>query len=231
MALPVPYANGLFSLNSLGDDFLSYTITTTTFRGPAAVLVIDELTFDYTLVVDFIAQFNGPLVMVRQGVIDAAGVAYLRAAYDQIGRFYDSARARKPRLPTSAMSDIQVVFGGPFIAAGRIDADVDAAAIKAWALATTYSRTTQNQAFGVGMQAVSTFSTSNDNLSPPVYKLTAGNAGIASDLKALTKKWQGDAVGSISQYQALTSAAVARPGLASKVNAVLIPQVLLAQPV
>lgn len=231
MAPPVAYAAGVFSLNALGDDFLSYTVTQTTFRGPAAVLVVDAFDFDYEIVVDFIAQFNAPLVGVAQNSIDSAGRAYLRGAYDMLGRFYDSARSRKPRLPTSLTTDIPVVYGGPFFAAGLSNSDVNIAAVRAWELAITYTRTTQNHPYGLGMQAVSVFSTSNDNLSPPVYQLTPGDVGIASDLKTLTKKWLAEAVPTVTQYESLYAAAVARPGLGAKINPVLIPQVLLAEPI
>lgn len=231
MAAPVFYSTGLWSLNSLGDDFLSYTVTSTTFRGPAMVLVIEQLNFDYTLIVDFAAQWNAPLVLVRGSTINGASVLWLRGAYAAIGKFYDSARTRQPRRPTSPSTDVPAVFGGPYIIAGSTQGDVDVAAPHAWDLAITYSRTSQNHPYGAGMQAVSVFDNATNNLSPPVYKLSPGDVAIASDLKTLTKKWQGDAVVTVAQYQALMAAAVARPGLASKINASLIPYVLLAQPV
>ena len=79
------------------------------------------------------------------------------------------------------------------------------------------------------MQAVSGFS--GNDLKPPIYALGVGDAAIAADAVTLAKKWRGEAVVTVSQYETLLAAAVARPGLARLINATLVPYIVLADPV
>ena len=99
----------------------------------------------------------------------------------------------------------------------------------AWDIAGTLSRTSQNHPYLCGMQAVSGFS--GNNLRPPIYELGLGDAAIASDCVTLEKKWRGEAVVTVSQYETLLAAAALRPGLARLVNAALVPYIVLADPV
>jgi hypothetical protein len=232
MAPPAPtiYAPGLGSLNANGDIFLSRATTEVTFRGPATVLMVRTYpSVDYTPVVDLINSFNAPLVLAVFDSMNGTSLALLNAAYAALGRFYDSAKTRTPRLPTSANIDVPVVFGGPFICCAETSMGLTDAKGLAWDIAITYSRTSQNHPYLCGMQAVSTFS--GNNLSPPVYALGTGDAAIASDAVTLGKKWRGEAVVTVSQYETLLAAAALRPGLARLVNAALVPYIVLADPV
>lgn len=232
MAPPDPtlYAPGLGSLNALGDDFLSLTVTQATFRGPAITLVVTSLLgLDYTPVIDFANSFNAPLVVFIAADSDPTAIALLQSAYAALGTFYDSAKTRTPRLPTSAYTDIPVIFGGPFICIATDTSDLTDATDIAWFLASAYSRTSQNHPYLCGMQAVSGFS--GNDLKPPIYALGVGDAAIAADAVTLAKKWRGEAVVTVSQYETLLAAAVARPGLARLINATLVPYIVLADPV
>lgn len=227
---PTPYAPGLGSLNALGDDFLSLTVTEATFRGPAITLVVSSiLGLDYSPIIDFADSFNAPLVIFIADSSDPTAIALLQQAYAALDKFYDSAKSRTPRLPTSANTDVPVIFGGPFICAGLTAPSLTDAVDIAWTLASAYSRTSQNHPYLCGMQAVSGFS--GNNLKPPVYALGVGNDAIASDCITLGKKWRGEAVVTVSQYETLLAAAVARPGLARLINAALVPYIVLADPV
>lgn len=227
---PTFYAPGLGTLNANGDIFLSLATTEATFRGPATVLMVRAFpSIDYTPIVELIDSFNAPLLIAVYDSLDNSSVALLRSAYASLGRFYDSAKSRTPRLPTSANTDIPVVFGGPWICAAPTAPGLADTLNLAWDIAITYSRTSQNHPYLCGMQAVSTFS--GNNLSPPVYALGVGDAAIASDAVTLGKKWRGEAVVTVSQYETLLAAAVARPGLARLINAALVPYIVLADPV
>ena len=227
---PTPYAPGLGSLNALGDDFLSLTVTQATFRGPAITLVVTSLLgLDYTPIIDFANSFNAPLVVFIADSSDPTAIALLQSAYAALGKFYDSAKTRTPRLPTSAHTDVPVIFGGPFICIATDASDLTDATDIAWFLASAYSRTSQNHPYLCGMQAVSGFS--GNDLKPPIYALGVGDAAIAADAVTLAKKWRGEAVVTVSQYETLLAAAVARPGLARLINAALVPYIVLADPV
>ena len=227
---PAPYAPGLGSLNALGDDFLSLTVTQATFRGPAITLVVTSLLgLDYTPIIDFANSFNAPLVVFIADSSDPTAITLLQSAYAALGKFYDSAKTRTPRLPTSAHTDVPVIFGGPFICIATDASDLTDATDIAWFLASAYSRTSQNHPYLCGMQAVSGFS--GNDLKPPIYALGVGDAAIAADAVTLAKKWRGEAVVTVSQYETLLAAAVARPGLARLVNAALVPYIVLADPV
>ena len=227
---PTPYAPGLGSLNALGDDFLSLTVTRATFRGPAITLVVTSLLgLDYTPIIDFANSFNAPLVVFIADSSDPTAITLLQSAYAALGKFYDSAKTRTPRLPTSAHTDVPVIFGGPFICIATDASDLTDATDIAWFLASAYSRTSQNHPYLCGMQAVSGFS--GNDLKPPIYALGVGDAAIAADAVTLAKKWRGEAVVTVSQYETLLAAAVARPGLARLVNAALVPYIVLADPV
>ena len=227
---PTPYAPGLGSLNALGDDFLSLTVTQATFRGPAITLVVTSLLgLDYTPIIDFANSFSAPLVVFIADSSDPTAITLLQSAYAALGKFYDSAKTRTPRLPTSAHTDVPVIFGGPFICIATDASDLTDATDIAWFLASAYSRTSQNHPYLCGMQAVSTFS--GNDLKPPIYALGVGDAAIAADAVTLAKKWRGEAVVTVSQYETLLTASVARPGLARLINAALVPYIVLADPV
>ena len=232
MAPPAPtvYAPGLGSLNALGDDFLSLTVSDATFRGPATLLILRSYpSVDYTPVIDMINSFNAPLVVGVFDSLNPTSLALLTSAYAALGRFYDSARTRSPRLPTSANTDVPVTFGGPIICAASSAPGLFDTKALAWDIAGTLSRTSQNHPYLCGMQAVSGFS--GNNLRPPIYELGLGDAAIASDCVTLEKKWRGEAVVTVSQYETLLAAAALRPGLARLVNAALVPYIVLADPV
>lgn len=225
MAL-VQFAPNFYSANAHGQAFLSKSLTLTSFRGPpitACIFGVSPASAVLASLVGFAATFDAPLVLFS--ATSSQGLSVLRLACDSVGRFYDSAKLQKPVL-VEGTTRTPVIFGGPFIAAGTSQPSIDAAAVWAWSCATTLQRTSQNHPYQLGMHGVSDFSMAGA-MSPPVYKLTPN---YLNDVDQLTKRWQGKTVTATSQYQTLLDAAVSRPGLAAKINACLVPYIVLAAP-
>lgn len=224
------YAPGLYAANALAVAFLNRTVNQTNFRGLPIVGVFrgagalqpsDE---GLVALVDFAAAFNAPLVVMDDSASTQA-TDYLFASAQACAKLFDTAKTKQPVFVDNGISS-PVVFSGPFIAVGTSDPNRTSSVAFAWTTATAYSRTSEYQPYGAGMMAVSWFTTAG-NLGPPVFVV---GSGVEADLLQLKKRWQGDAVTSTSQYQAVQDAAVARPGLARLCNAALVPYIVLTIP-
>lgn len=207
------FAPGLWSANALGAAFLSSTVTPATFRGMPIVGVCRDQTFAGTsasyaplqALVDFAAVYNAPLVVFDSvSSFDPPNSAYvfLRTACDNVGRFFDSAQSRKPRVVQPGF-DFPVVMSGPWISVSATPSAITDGEAFAWQYAQLFARTSQYHPYRVGMTAVSAFSTNNYYMSPPIYTI---GPGYAADFKQLDKKWSGQAVVSAQQCTDLLTA-------------------------
>jgi len=219
------YYPGLYSGNSAGDDVLQHTVTASNFKGPPLVAVYGTTADRFvneSEVDDFASAFNAPLVIITDQ-IDGTGRAAYVAACNAMGPLYKSNRRGSPVFVSNTTPSTPIVYGGPLLALGTTDPNIDSSVAVAWLVAEMTSRTTQNHPYQLGMQGVSTFTT-DGNLSPPVYRI---GPDIVDGLQQVQKKWQGKTVTTVSQYQALMTAAIGRPGLAALCNAALVPFIVL----
>lgn len=216
---------GLYSGNDAGYDVLSHAVTSTNFKGPPLVAVYGTTADRFvneSEVDDFASAFNAPLVIITDQ-IDGTGRAAYVVACNAMGPLYKSNRRGSPVFVSNTTPSTPIVYGGPLLAIGTTDPNIDSSVAVAWLVAEMTSRTTQNHPYQLGMQGVSTFTT-DGNLSPPVYRI---GPDIVDGLQQVQKKWQGKTVTTVSQYQALMTAAIGRPGLAALCNAALVPFIVL----
>ncbi len=214
------YYPGLYSGNSAGDDVLQHTVTAANFKGPPLVAVYGTTADRFvneSEVDDFASAFNAPLVIITDQ-IDGTGRSAYVAACNAMGPLYKSNRRGSPVFVSNTTPSTPIVYGGPLLAIGTTDPNIDSSVAVAWLVAEMTSRTTQNHPYQLGMQGVSTFTT-DGNLSPPVYRI---GPDIVDGLQQVQKKWQGKTVTTVSQYQALMTAAIGRPGLAALCNASMV---------
>ena len=221
------YGVNLFSLNSLGNIWLDRTVTTANFRGPPIVVVnttVDGADPDIEAAVAFAAVWNAPILAFdRSVVVGSWALPTLVSACLEGGKMFVSNRVQTFNLPFGNIP-LPLPICGPWIAFNQ------ASAIDAWEAlrVTSIARTGQNHPYVCGLQGVTNFSDGGE-LRPPLYRI--GDSDIPGDLARLRKKWDGSAIPSVAQYEALSAAAALRPGLARLCNPALLPELVLTAPV
>ncbi len=224
------YGVNLFSLNSLGDDWLGHRVTTANFRGPPIVLVstvVDGADPDIEAVVAFAALWNAPLIAFDRSVgFGSWALSTLASACIDGGKLFVSNHFQTFDLPIGILSTRTLPICGPWIA---LETGGPATTIDAWAALATnnFSRTGQNHPYACGLQGVSHFNAYID--APPLYRV--GLTDVAGDLARLRKKWEGSAVPTVAQYEAIIAAAAIRPGLARLCNPAMLPELVVIAPV
>ena len=224
------YGTNLYALNALGEAWLSQTVTLATFRGPPMVLVdtvISDTDPNTLALIDFAAFWNAPLVGFDRSVtVPSWALSVLESAGLAAAKFFTASHILPFALPIGNVATAHPLCG-PWIAS---EVGGPATTIDAWEAlgASSLIRTTQNHPYGCGMQAVSHFTATTN--APPLYGI-----GLALDtietLTRMQKKWSGDSVTTVAQYQALAVAAAIRPGLARLCNPALLPELVIAEPV
>jgi hypothetical protein len=229
--MPFPqYGANLYALNSLGEQWLNQTVTLATFRGPPIVLVttiMSDTDSDILAVIDFANYWNGPIVGFDRAVpIGSWSLTELRNAGLAASKFFTMAHTSPFALPIGS-STVQYPITGPWLS---LETGGPATSVDAWdaIVAGEFIRTTQNHPYGCGMQAVSVFTESTNG--PPLYGIGLF-LDVFEGLTRLQKKWAGESVPTVSQYQALGLAAAIRPGLARLCNAALLPELIVVEPV
>lgn len=221
------YGVNLFSLNALGNIWMDRTVTTANFRGPPIVLVstiVDGADPDIEAAVAFAAIWNAPLLAFdRSVVVGSWALSTLVSACLEGGKLFVSNRYQTFNLPFGNIQ-LPLPICGPWIALDQ------ASAIDAWEAlrVTSIARTGQNHPYVCGMQGVSHFSGGGE-LRPPLYNI--GDSDVSGDLARLRKKWDGSAVPTAAQYEALNAMNLIRPGLARLCNPALLPELALIAPV
>lgn len=223
------YGANLYALNALGEAFVDQTVKLTNFRGPPIVGVVttfDPTDPDMVALVDFAAFWQAPLVCFDRSIpVSSWETARLLEACRFNSKFSVSNHFQKFDLPINRTT-LTMPLCGPWVA---IETGGPATTIDAWeALGHGFARTGQNHPYVCGMQGVSLFDAFVN--APPLYAVGLVES-VVTALARLKKKWSGDAVPSVSQYQALGLASSLRPGLARLCNPALIPELVLAQPV
>lgn len=232
------YGVNLYSLNALGEAWMRGLVTLGTFRGPPLVVVNtfinDPTDPDLVAVADFADYWNAPLVGFDTQV--STNFWSWQPLYNAClanAKFFTMSKLgpfSHPYVPPSTM--LNLAFTGPWIS---LESTGIQRTIEAWTILNTvpFRRTNQNHPYRCGMQGVSYFFQTfyNNYISaPPLYGIGL-DGDVVGALSRLTKKWEGDAIPTISQVQALSLAATIRPGLARLCNPAMLPELIITTPV
>lgn len=229
------YGVNLYSMNALGEQWMDQTVTASTFRGPPIVLVNtiinDPLRPDVIAVADFADYWNAPLVGFDTTVIAPSwATATLRTACLAAAKFFTMPRIGPFIYSTTMTLITSLAFTGPWIS---IETLGNGTSIDAWnTLASLgFARTYQNHPYKCGMQGVSQYVITDYGVisAPPLYAI-ASDGNVVGALSRLRKKWDGDAIPSVSQFEALMTVAGVRLGLGRLCNPALIPELVLTTP-
>lgn len=229
------YGVNLYSMNALGEQWMDQTVTASTFRGPPIVLVNsvinDPLRPDVIAVADFADYWNVPLIGFDTTVVASSwATAILRNACLAATKFFTMPRIGPFPPLTTATLTASLAFTGPWIS---IETLGNGTSIDAWNTLAylSFTRTYQNHPYRCGMQGVSQYVITNYGVigAPPLYAI-ASDGNVVGALSRLRKKWDGDAIPSVSQFEALMVADGVRLGLGRLCNPALIPELVLMAP-
>lgn len=240
------YGVNLYSMNSLGQQWLDQSVTLSSFRGPPLVLVnyvINDLAdANLNAVAEFADYWNAPLIGydTTVGVVSWNTISLFNAC-QTASKFFTASHLTDYRLPyipsdfggsSTVPTTLIPALTGPWIALETVNNNPTKAA---WSVLGEgfLRRTDQNHPYRCGMQGVSHFinnAYSGSFNAPPLYAI-GSDGNVVGALSRLLKKWNGDAKPSVSQFEALGLAATLRPGLARLCNPALLPELVIAAPV